>query len=64
MKKGIIVLMLYLVLFSALFFLSMYNFMTHSSILDIGFSEKTTNLLLILLSMAGIMKSVWHIYDY
>ena len=63
MKRSIIVLIMYLLIFTALFFLSLYNYAADTAVFEIGLSTKMTNLMVMILSVLGVAKSVWHIYS-
>ena len=61
MKDSITALMLYLVLFTVLFFFSAYNFLNGVSMVRIGLSAQATNGIILGLSFLGILKTVWHL---
>lgn len=62
MKKGIIALIFYMLIFLLLFSFGMYGLMMEESFLesDIYFS----NFLIIIFSVIGIVKTFWHIIEY
>ena len=64
MKRTLIVLMLYLLLFGVLFVIAAYDYFNRISIVDIGFSASITNLLIVVLSGVGLLKTLWHIYAF
>ncbi len=66
MKKGIIALKIYLLIFTILFGISFYGHYTGLNILDLDvrFPYATTNLAIMIISVAGIVKTLWHIIRY
>jgi len=61
MRRIIPALLLYLVIFAIFFFLSLYNYYLNRPFFDIGIPTETTNILMILLSAGGIIKTAYHI---
>ena len=64
MKKSMLILILYLLLFALMFAVSVYNYMINEPVLDLGMSARMTNMGLIFLSVLGILKSTWHIISF
>jgi hypothetical protein len=64
MKKAIIILILYLLLFTGLFIISVYDYFNKISLIEIGLEKATTSLIIIALSGIGVIKTVWNIYSY
>jgi hypothetical protein len=64
MRRSIVVLMLYLLLFGVLFIVSLYNYFNNVMPFDIGFSVKMTNIIILGLCFLGIIKSVWHLVTF
>lgn len=62
MRKALVAMMLYLVVFGFLALLSLYGYLHRSTIIDVGMPVQFTNLLILVLSIGGMVKSVWHIH--
>lgn len=54
----------YMIIFASLFLISLYDFSRDATIVDIGFDPKTTNIVMMALSFAGIMKTIYHLYIF
>ncbi len=63
-RKTIVVLMLYLTLFTIFFAVAVYNYYKDIPVFEIGLSGKVTDIFLIVLSVLGILKTGWHIYSF
>ena len=64
MKKSIIILLIYLLLFTIIFGLTVFNYFHNISVLKIGISAKIVNISIALLSAAAIVKTTWHLYSF
>ena len=62
--KHIIALLLYLLIFAAIFGLAVFDYIHNMTIIEIGISTQIVNLMIIFLSALAILKTVWHIYSY
>ncbi len=54
----------YLLIFAALFLIALYDFSKGSSVLNIGFDPKVTSIVMMVLSFAGILKTIYHLYIF
>ncbi len=63
MKRTILFLLAYLLLFTVMFGIGVYNYANNSSFLNIGLSAARTNFVMLVLSVLGIIKTAWHIFS-
>lgn len=52
----------YLLIFAALFFLALYDYHEGSALVDFGFEPELTNIFIMMLSLVGIIKTIYHLY--
>jgi hypothetical protein len=64
MKKRLLALLAYLLIFAIIFGLSIFDYMHNLAVLEIGMSAKIVDLIIILLSALSVLKTVWHIHSY
>lgn len=62
--KSVKPLLIYLIIFAVVFFLSMYSYYSSLDLVNLGLPVTITNLILMLLSSLSIAKTVWHIYNF
>lgn len=62
--RSIFFLLLYLLLFVILFAVSFYGVMTNQTVFTLNEAFKGTDSLIMILSIVGIGKTVWHIARY
>lgn len=63
-KRDGIGLMIYLVLFGAFFIASIISYFNSTQLLDIGLSAHITNGFIAIMSMAGLIRTIWHIHHF
>lgn len=63
-KRTMIVLILYLIMFAVFFAVSIINYIENKAVFKIGLSYKITDLMLIVLSVLGILKTGYHIHSF
>jgi hypothetical protein len=61
MRRTAFFLLIYLALFSFMFFLSIYNLKMNESFVDIGLSAVVTDYILIVFSLIGVVKTIYHL---
>ncbi len=64
MKKDILALMVYVVLFALVFLLSVFDYLNSIPIFNIGLPALTIDLIVAFLSLIGLIKSMLHIVKY
>lgn len=64
MKKDILALMVYVVLFALVFLLSVFDYLNSVPIFNIGLPALTIDLIVAFFSLIGLIKSMWHIVKY
>ncbi|MBT3464555.1 hypothetical protein HN827_00690 [archaeon] len=63
-KRTIAILLIYLLMFVMLFFLVLYDLNHKIMIFDIGLNYYIINIIVLITTFFGIIKTVWHIYTY
>jgi len=63
MKKHVMALLLYLLIFGIIFGLAVFDYMHNRPILELGFSTQLVNLMIILLSALAVVKTAWHLHS-
>lgn len=63
-NREIFFLIIYLMLFAALFLISLYDYQKGQSFVNFGFDTKLTNIFIMILSFAGVIKTIYHIYRF
>ncbi|MEM4397963.1 MAG: hypothetical protein QW757_05065 [Candidatus Woesearchaeota archaeon] len=63
-NKNLLILELYLIIFTIIFFVSLYSYFNNLSLISINLSEKLTNLIIMALSALSILKTDYHILTY
>jgi len=58
--KELVGLMIYIVIFGMILIASIVSYFSSTQLLDIGLPARTTDLFLALLSLAGLIRAVWH----
>lgn len=61
MKNTLIALSIYLLIFTAMFFLSWYDILNSVSIFSIGFGARNIDMIVMVFSFLGILKTTVHI---
>ena len=62
--KELIFLFAYLILFAVLFLLALYDYHKGEAVVNFGFDTQITNIFLMILSFAGVIKTIYHIYRF
>lgn len=62
MRKTIIALLIYLLIFTVLFFIAWYNYLINVPVIRLGIGADKSNLLVMVLSFMGILKTTVHIF--
>lgn len=63
-KISLVSLLVFMVLFGLIFLLSFFDYIMHVPVVDIGIPPLTIDIVVMLLSLAGLVKSLWHILSY
>jgi len=64
MRRDMIALLMYLVLFGIVAILSIYQYFNSIPILEIGMSSSSINLIVFTISMLGMAKSLYHLFKF
>ena len=60
MRRSILWLMAYLIIFGVLFIVSLHNFIIRESFFEIGLPGQSLDILIMIMSFLGILKTLWH----
>lgn len=63
-NREILFLIAYLIIFAALFLLSLYDYHRGESFVNFGFEPSVTNIFMMILSFLGVLKTIYHIYRF
>lgn len=61
MRQSLIAMMVYSLLFGAVAIVSLLGYIRGVMVFDIGLSARQVDLFVLVLSLAGLCKSLWHI---
>ena len=62
--KNLIMLLIYLIIFAAIFGIELYDYIIDVAFFSIGIPARMTDIIIIVLCVAAIIKTVWHVHDY